>query len=103
MRKIQIVLIFLVAVSQIFQAKEVEPSPRQVARLRSFAIHPLKTLRDMRKAFELQQKIQQDADRQLLKVKEDLLRRKDKLLRQNVQLHFGPSSYYKDFLPNRFF
>ncbi len=103
MRTVQIVLIFLVAVSEIFQAKYIEPSPNHPAKLRSFAIYPLKTLRDMRKAFELQQKMQIDAERQLLKVEEDLLRRKDELLREKIQLHLGPSSYYKDFLPNRFF
>jgi hypothetical protein len=103
MRKIQIFLICSVALLEIFQAKNIEPKPRQTTRLRSFAIHPLKTLRDMRKAFELEQKMLKDAERQLLKVKEDLIREKDNELRKKIQLRLGPSSFYKDFHSNRFF
>ena len=106
MIKFLIVIIFLVncLAKQISCAKDInEPRPRPYIRLRTFAIHSLKTLRDMRKAYELQQKMQMDAERQLLKVEEDLQRRKEKLLREKVQLYLGPSSFYKDFLPSRFF
>ena len=59
MIKFLIVIIFLVncLAKQISYAKDIinEPRPRPYIRLRTFAIHSLKTLSNLRKAYELQQ------------------------------------------------
>jgi len=56
---------------QISCAKEInEPRPRPYIRLRTFAIHSLKTLSNLRKAYELQQqKLKEEIENRELKRK----------------------------------
>jgi hypothetical protein len=84
MQKIVVLIISFVVFTdiliQISNTKSVEYNRRNFFRLRTFAIHSLKTLRDIRKAQEMEQQIKKKAERQMAKAQEELQRYKENLL-----------------------
>jgi hypothetical protein len=107
MQKIVVLIISFVVFTdiliQISNTKSIEYNRRNFFRLRTFAINSLKTLRDIRKAQEMEQQIKKKAERQMAKAQEELQRNKENQRREKIQLHFGPSSFFKDFHTSRFF
>ena len=107
MQKYFILMISFLILSDIFSeisnVRVIEYKRGQAFKLRSFAIHSLKALRDIRRSYELQQQIKKEAERQLAKEQEELRRNKEKMQREKIQLNFGPSSFFKDFHTSRFF
>jgi len=107
MQKILLLIISFVVLSDIFSkisnVTGIEYRRGQVFKLRSFAIHSLKALRDIRRSHELQQQVKKEAERQMAKVHEEARRKKEKMQREKILRHFGPSSFFKDFHTSRFF
>ena len=105
MKKIILIFLLFVSLREILGHKY-DRAGNQVKRLRSFNVFP-EELWDLRKAYEIKQRLLEEKEMKQLEIEKDLLRKKADKQRKIFHIYLGSrnkgSSFHRDFHTERFF